>query len=220
MIVSELPEPRRKRGWTWLLGIALGGAVAGYAVGFLFADQIDRIVGGSSADPSRGVALAVALVYAVSALVVLAGVIAPRAGAHFLNVEDAVELMEQRRQLALSAWAMLAIALLLGLLAFAAPAGPLAAEVVLAGCLVSLGALILLSQRVARLADEFTQALSRDAAVWGFYLLSGAGGLWAIAGHLGFLRGPVALDWVTGGAAALLLGAMIAVGRRGLLTPR
>jgi hypothetical protein len=46
------------------------------------------------------------------------------------------------------------------------------------------------------------------------------GGPWAAAAHLGFVPAPEPLDWVTGIAAALLLGAVIAVGRRGMLAPR
>lgn len=220
MMAAELGTPRAKRGWKFLGGMALGGGVAGYLFGFFFADQIDGMLGGPDPDPSRFAAFLVALIYGVTALAVLVGLVNPKIGARFLNVEDAEELIEQRRQLALSGISMLAVAGILLLLAFSAPAGPVAPATALIGCVVLLTLMVAVSLRMNTMIDELMQAVSRDAATWGFYLLAGAGGLWAICAHLGFASAPEALDWVTGTAAALLIGAFIAVGRRGMLALR
>jgi O-antigen/teichoic acid export membrane protein len=220
MMVSDVNAPRAKRGWKWVAGMALGGAAAGGLAGFLFADRIDAMLGGPEPDPSRLVAFMVALVYGATALLVLAGLVNPRIGARFLNVEDADELIEQRRQLVLSALSMLSIAGILLALAFAAPAGPLPREAALGAAMLGFVVLAALSARVRGMLDELMRAVSQEATVWGFHLLAVGGGVWSVAAHLGYAPAPQPLDFITAAAAALLVGAFIAVGKRGMLAPR
>ena len=73
--------------------------VAGAAVGASVTFGLLTFVGKSRFDlddPSRVIALVTGLVFALTGLVVGLGVMAPKSGAHLLNVEDAEELREQR----------------------------------------------------------------------------------------------------------------------------
>jgi hypothetical protein len=212
-------EPRRKWGWKKIAVMFLAGGVAGYAAGYLLADQIDAVVEGPNAG-SRLAALAVAVIYGITALMVLGGLINPRIGARFLNVEDAEELIEQRRLLTASATAMLATAAILALLALAAPAGPLAPGLVGGVCAVLLAVAATAAVRQHRHSDELMREVVRDASVWSLGLIEGAAAVWAGGAHLGFFPGPSPLDILTAIVAATLIGALIAAGRRGLLNPR
>lgn len=218
MIAGEL-EPCRKRGWKWVLGSLLGGGAVGYAGGFLLADHLDALVGGKP-DASLMAAMLVALVYALSAIIVLAGLINPRLGQMWLNVEDAEELIEQRSLLLASGLVMLGVAAVLTLVALAGPAGPLPAAPVGLACAALFAAVVAASIRQYRLSDELMRELSREAGSWAFQLLAVFGCGWGAAAHLGFVEGPQALDWVTAAAAAMLIGTFVAVGKRGLLAPR
>jgi MFS family permease len=218
--MSEQIKPRHKLDWRWLAGLMAAGAVVGYTVGGYLASNRIALWGG---EPQWSVlaALFVALIMAVTAVLVLAGLIKPSVGSRFLNVEDAEELIEQRALLVASGLGIVAMAAILVLLAFAdSVGGPLPAAVVALACALLAVVLVVAARRQHGLSDELMRETSRDAGNHAFTVMAGLGGIWAIAAHLGYLSAPQPLDWLTVAAVATLAGAIVAAGKRGLLKQR
>lgn len=198
---------------------ALGGGVVGMigASGIMYLISSGKL---GQPDLSQVVALLVALVYALTGLIVLAGLISPEAGSRFLNVEDADELREQKGALTASGWAMLLLGALLAVIALGGTGGVLAAPVALAIAAVLIAAATYLSVRSMRQLDELMRAMSAESAQVTYYAIFLILGGWAALAHLGYVTAPGMLDvltlfWVMG------LGATFWVtGRRGLLNPR
>jgi hypothetical protein len=76
------------------------------------------------------------------------------------------------------------------------------------------------SRATRPLLDELWQTLSRESGSWAFHLVFVIGGGWAILAHLGFVRAPSPLDWLTLLTLSVFAASVIAVSRRGLLKPR
>lgn len=202
--------------WKKLL-LPLGvGAVAGFLASFGFL-QLTDFAGDSPLGTSREIAGLVGILYFLTGLAVLFGVLRPGAGARILNVEDADELREQRVQLTYSACAVLALGAALATLALAGDGLWIAATTgaLLAGILIVLASA--LSVAMNRHTDELQRALSKDAVGAAFNLLFFIGGGWALLAHTGFLEAPAPLDWLTMFSVAMLLGGFWQVARRGLL---
>jgi hypothetical protein len=105
-------------------------------------------------------------------------------------------------------------------LALAAPDGPLPQSGALA---MGAGGLVtgaVLSIPIYRLSDELMRAVNLEAGAVSFGLVLLIGGSWAILAHLGYAPAPAPLDWLTLFYTLMLLASFIAVGRRGMLTPR
>lgn len=198
---------------------ALGGGV----VGMIGASGVMYLIGtGGLGEPSvsQVIALLVALVYVLTGLIVLAGLISPEAGSRFLNVEDADELREQKGALAASGWAMLLLGALLAVIALGGPGGVLSPLAALIVAILLTGIAVYLSVRGMRLSDELTTAMSTEAAQLGYYLLFAVLGGWAMLAHLGFVTPPAMLDVLTLFWVLVLGSTFWVAGRRGLLNPR
>ena len=151
------------------------------------------------------------------------GVMAPKSGAHLLNVEDAEELREQRGPL----WRASLVMVLLGITVLALALGRVeqsaglfssaTAAVVAAICFAGV---VIVSFAGRNDHDELMRAVSREAMTVALYSITALIGVWAAAAHLGYARWITPLDTIS----ALLivqLGAIIFVSaKRGLLRPR
>lgn len=199
------------------------GVAVGMVAGMIGAFVTVRVIEGGAFGEFAGSQLAAALVgliFLLTAFGVGAGLVSPRLGAQFLNVENAEELKEQRRMLALSAAGMIAWGLILFVLAAAGPTGALPALTALIILGALLVAVIALAAAQWRLMDELLHRTSSEGGNMAFYLTLLFGGGWAALAYLGFVTGPGHLDWITLISVATLVGTFIAAGRRGLLNPR
>lgn len=201
-----------------IVSVAIG-AVAGFIVSFGLMRTIQLGVFGDL-DLSRSIAALAGSMYILCGAFVGFGILNPKWGAKFLNVEDPDELREQSAMLRNSTFGIIAFGLVLVLLAFAAPLGPVPQGVAVAAIILLLGASTFTSLRSLKVMDELNASLARETAVAAFYITLSAGGGWAMFAHLGFVPALASLDWLTLFAAAMLAGAFWASGRRGLLLPR
>lgn len=214
---TEAAEKSRKLKKT-LFALGLGG-VAGFLGAFGFMQLADT---GTLGDlgASREIAALVGVTYLVTAIAVLAGVVAPKAGASFLNVEDAEELREQKYQLSMSGLGMVTAGAALIVAALAAPDGPIAPSVALLACVGLMIVAVLASIASHKRQDELMRAIGRETGATAFYLLFFVGGGWAIAAHLDYTAGPAPLDWLTMFWGLTLLAAFVVVAKRGMLAMR
>ncbi|RHW17842.1 hypothetical protein D1610_04795 [Sphingomonas gilva] len=207
-----------QRTWRKPVISAAIGALFGFGamMGFL------NLGGEVSASWSGGrIALSgVGFVYLLTGLFVGFGILAPSLGARVLNVGDAEELREQRAILSGSALSMGAFGAMLLLLAAAGAGGFVADWVAIAAMLASIAINIAIYLRQWRLYDELWRQLSWEGSAFAMHLLLPALILWAGLAHLGHLPAIDPLGVVALAAAAVLLGAFMAAGRRGLLAQR
>lgn len=201
-----------------LVSLAVG-AVAGFIVSFALMRTIQSGVLGDLGT-SRSIAALLGSMYTLCGCFVGLGVLSPRIGARFLNVEDAEELREQSKILRNSTFGIVAFGLSLILLAFAAPAGPLSPTLVGGSIALLMAIATLTSLQTLKSMDELNASVSRETSVTSFYLMFFCGGGWSVLAHLGFATQLAPLDWLTLFAAAMLAAAFWVSGRRGLLTPR
>ncbi len=174
-------------------------------------------------DPSRLIALLTGLVITLIGLAVGLGVIAPKPGAHLLNVEDADELREQRGPLWRAAVGTLllgAIMLALALARIEGSVGVFDAEVAAGIAAIGFVGVCVLSFAGRKDQDELMLSVSREAMGVAMYSATALLGVWGAAAHLGLAT------WITPlGTINLLLlvqlGAIVVVSaRRGLFRPR
>lgn len=201
----------------------LVGLVVGMATGIVGAFVTVRLIESGALGEFAGSQVAAAmvgLIYLLTALGVGAGLVSPRLGAQFLNVENAEELKEQRRMLALSACGMVSWGLMLFVLAASGPTGALPALTALGILGALLAAVLALAAAQWRLMDELLRRTSSEGGNFAYYLTLLFGGGWALLAYLGFVAGPGHLDWITLISVATLAGTFIAAGKRGLLNPR
>ncbi|KLE33804.1 hypothetical protein [Aurantiacibacter luteus] len=171
-------------------------------------------------DPSREIALLVAILYAITGLGILAGIAFPRAGATFLNVEDADELREQRAMLTMSGLGMTLMGAALAVVALGGADGAIAPGTAVALYAVLSVAAVVLSVKTLKLQDELMRAVGRQTGMVAFYLLALIGGTWAMLAHLGFVAAPAPLDWLTMIWSLMLLAAFIVVAQKGMMVMR
>jgi len=201
-----------------LIPVGIGGC-AGFAASFAALRFIDSgAVGGL--DESATIAVLIGMLYALIGLGITVGVASPKAGAQFLNVEDADELREQKKVLILSATAMALWGISLAVLALAVPAGPVPQA---AGLVAGAAGLVIggwLSFAVHRASDELMRAVNLEAGSLSYGLVMLVGGTWAMLAHLGYAAAPAPLDWLSLLYVLVLVASFIVVGRRGMLVPR
>jgi len=213
-VETNAPSKWRKH----LIGLAVG-MVSGIVGAFVMIRLVESGALGEFEGSQLAAAL-VGLIYILTAFGVAAGLVSPRLGAQYLNVENAEDLRDQRRMLALSAAGMIAWGLILFVLAASGPMGTLPA---LPALLVAAGLLVAVIAATAvqwRLMDELLRQTSSEGGNMAFYLTLLFGGGWAALAWLGFVGGPGHLDWITLFSVATLAGTFIAAGKRGLLNPR
>ncbi len=195
----------------------------GAVVGFFGAMGVMKLLDGEAMPEvsiSVEIAVLVALLYVLTGFAVGVGLVSPKMGASFLNVEDADELREQRSMLGYSAIGMTGAGLALGIAALGGEIGVIDPALALAlyGVLMVLSVWVSLKSWSRQ--DELMRAVGRETGSSAFYLVLAIGGTWALLAHLGFATGPDPLDWLTMFWALMLIAAFIVVGRRGMLMMR
>ena len=199
----------------------LTGAAFGAAGTFLFLQ-----LGGKVADfddPARLAAAATGIIYVLMGLFVGIGALAPGAGAKFLNVEDADEILAERKSIGPGAIGALLIGLLLMALALT-PGGdqpgalsPDAAIGIAAACVAGL---LAVGWWVRGKVDEFNRQLGVESSAIAMNVSLLLFGGWAALAHVGYIQ-MIAPLGLLAGFALLELGAIFwVVGKRGLLVPR
>lgn len=201
-----------------LFSLALGG-LAGFAGAFGFMELAESGMIGSLGK-SREVAGLVGITYIIIAFAVLAGVLAPKTGATFLNVEDAEELREQKFMLGMSGLGMVTSGAALIVAALAAPVGPISQALALAAFAALMILAVIASRASSQRQDELMRAIGKETGAMGFYLMFFVGGGWALAGHLGYVAGPAPLDWLSMFWGLGLLGAFVVIAKRGMMEMR
>jgi uncharacterized membrane protein len=150
------------------------------------------------------------------------GLAAPRAGAALLNVGDADELRDERRGMIRSTVTMAAIGLVLVLLALARgpgfAAGPVPPGVAMGLLLVAFSGGAIASWRWRNDFDELNHQLGLEGCFWAFCLSWALLTLWGAADFLGWGVTLMPIDVVTTLSAMMLIGAFVAIGRRGMMT--
>ena len=217
-MTSEGAEPKTGKLRKTVVSLAAGGVVGfigAFSLGQLFKTDTFAQIG-----VSAELAALVGLIYVLTTLAVVVGLISPNFGARFLNVEDGDELREQRAMLTWSAAGMLALGVALIVAAFAAPLGPVpeTAAVIAVVLLVAIGWFA--GMRMNRYTDELMREVSKSTCALAFYLLFLIGGGWSLLAHVNWVAAPNPIDWLTMFAAFILLATFIEAGRRGMLTPR
>jgi hypothetical protein len=194
--------------------------VSGGVVGFFAAKAIISLIespaiGGLEA--SAVIAAAVGAMYGLMGVMILAGSAMPRAGAAFLNVEDADEIREQKRMFLYSGASSLFWGAALVVLALAAPDGPIAqltALIVAAACFIIGTALCV---PVYRVSDELMMAVMQEGGALSAWLLFAVVGSWATMAHLGFAQDPQPLDLLSLFYGLMLVASFIVIFRRGMV---
>lgn len=202
------------------LGRGLIGALVGAGAATLFIGLLGKPDLGER-DLSTLIAIVAGLCFALMGLMVFIGTLAPAAGAHFLNVEDAEDIREQRPTLAPSALSMVLIGAIFLILALASsPASPgllpaAWAAGIAGACLV---AVIGVHLRTRDRSDELIRQVSMEASALAMHIALVIALIWAASATLGFAEPLSAL----GLAAALALLELFAIfwvcGRKGLLS--
>lgn len=199
-----------------LVGAFIGGAAMAAVLAVAGSDLLDAM------GPSRLALGAVGVVYALMAALVGFGLAAPRAGAALLNVGDADELRDERRGMIRSTVTMAAIGLVLILLALARgpgfAAGPVPPGVAMGLLLVAFSGGAIASWRWRNDFDELNHQLGLEGCFWAFCLSWALLTLWAAADFLGWGVTLMPIDVVTTLSAMMLIGAFVAIGRRGMMT--
>lgn len=214
---ARAPSKTRKLILQFVTG-ALSGALVTYGV-------LELLDGsGFDADnPSRMMALAVGLVFAIIGLFVALGLAMPRAGTRLLNVEDEEELREQGK--ALRAGALLFVFLGGGVLALALGGGHGEQGVLSLSISAWTATAFFLAAVAVAIAnrnnsDEMMRSLSHKASTLSLYVISALAMLWAILAHLGRAPDLDALGVLAGILSIQLVAVMVVVGRGGLLGSR
>ena len=197
------------------------GAVVGALVTFFFLESADKVA--DFKDPARLSAVAAGIIYILMGGIVALGAIVPGAGAKFLNVEDAAEIVEERGKL----WPSAIVCMLVGIMLIAlalTPGGGLPGVVSpgVAGYIAAgaFAALVVVSLWMRGKIDEFNRSLGTESAALALYLSTLLFGGWGALAHLGYVEWIAPLG-VLAGFALLQLAAMFwVIGRRGLLMPR
>lgn len=171
-------------------------------------------------DPGFMLAVIAGLCYCLMGTIVGAGLLAPKAGARFLNVDNAEEIKDERAKLWPSAVSCILVGLFFLALAFARtslPVGHTALPATLAVCAVTVTALTIATRHRW---DELTRRMSIEASALTLHLAFVLFGGWAVVAHLGFVGWMSPLAFLAG-LALLMLVAIFWVGaRKGLMTPR
>lgn len=206
-------ERNRLRVSLWRM---LAGAVVGGVSTFLFLELLGEKYF-DLADPSTMLAVVAGLIYALMGLSVGFGIIAPAAGARFLNVEDADELREERPKLKTAATACVLIGFFFLVLALSGEGGLLGREVavlIAAACLVGIGVLTVISKRTA---DELTRQVSLQSSSLALHVALIGLAIWALLAQLGYAGGIDPLALISGLALLQLTTVFVVAGQKGML---
>ena len=167
-------------------------------------------------DPTNMIAVVAGVSYLLIGLSVGVGLIAPDAGARFLNVEDSDELREERPKLKSATLVFVLTGVFLLLLALSG-AGILTPSTTLAVALLCLVGIAVAGWISSKQSDELTRQMGLEASSITYQLAMLLVGGWAALAQLGYVAwmGPVAL--VSSLALLQLFVTFAVIGRRGLL---
>ena len=219
-----------QKNWTKPVLSGLIGAIAGYLAitGYM------ELGGGAElaqVNPMRLVLSCVGMVYLAMGLFAGLGTLVPRVGAKLLNVAGSEDLLDQRALLLGREDLLDQRALLLGgsvssgvigaalmLLAASGPGGSVPDEMALGSLAFALLFSIAITVLQWRHYDELMRQVSWEGSAFGLALLSPALVAWAALAHLGWTAALDPLGVIALLTSALLIGTLIAAGRRGMLT--
>lgn len=204
-----------------LLFQLLSGAVVGAASIFALL-QLGHGVADFN-DPSRLAAAAIGVVFLLMGVFVGLGAIVPGIGARFLNVEDADELVEERKSIGPGAITCALTGIVILALSFApggVAAGAYTREATLAVVGIALAALVLVSVTTKRGMGELNRQLGVEASATAMNVSIVAFFAWAALAHLGYVEWMQPLGLVAALAWIQLGSVFWAVGKRGMLMPR
>ena len=204
-----------------LLMQTVSGAIIGALVTFLFLEYAEPAA--DIHDPGRLTAIAAGIIYILMGAFVGLGALAPGAGARFLNVEDAQEIVEERSKIGPGAVVCILVGVLLIALALT-PGGDLpgllprdAAAWIAAASFIGV---VVLGFRMRRRIDEFNRAMSTESTALAMHISVILFGGWAALAHLGHVEWIAPLGLLGGFALIELAAIFFIVGKRGMLTPR
>ena len=175
----------------------------------------------SRAFRSPGFTLAViaGLCYCLMGAIVGVGLLAPNAGARFLNVANSEEINDERAKLWPSALSCMVVGLFFLALAFA-PSLPLGRSGVLAGLAICVAVVAALTLSARHHFDELTKRINTEASALTLHLAILLFGGWAVLAHLGFVAWITPLAFLAGLALLMLVAIFWASASKGLLSPR
>lgn len=217
--MTKETDPKDKKPRNWYPIIA--GALFGFTAVYVGEDLITGGANGKSlldvVNVSQIAALAVAGLILICLVFVAIGFAFPKAGIAMKLFEDTAEWREERTKMWNSvvgggAWVIMMIVLAfaeqLGLL------GNVAALVAmgLAACVVGYT-----SWRILNEYDELGHGVNSETYTYAMYLTLTIGGAWSVAAQLEFVPALGPLDWITLLTLAIVVGAIWAAQRRGLL---
>lgn len=194
----------------------LTGGVFGGVAGFAGMSLIDP----SELAGDQIILAGVGLIYLLMGLLVGIGIASPKLGSKVLNLQDAEEIIEQRRILTGSTISMIALGAALMALSFAKTGGAVTPAVGLGGIFAALLLFVVISVRDWKYYDEMLLQLSRDAGNLAFCGIGTILLVWGSAAATGFATAPTALGLVSLVAGGFLLAIFVATARAGLMMPR
>ncbi|HEX6410399.1 MAG TPA: hypothetical protein VFZ88_07385 [Sphingomicrobium sp.] len=199
----------------------LSGAAFGAAGTFLFLQYGGKVA--DFEDPARLAAAATGIIYVLMGLFVGIGALVPGAGAKFLNVEDADEILAERKSIGPGAIGALLIGLLLMALALTSGGGQpgaLSPDTALAIAAACLAGMIAVGWWVRGKVDELNRQMGIESSAIAMNASLLLFGGWAALAHVGYVQWIPPLGLLAG-LALLELGAIFwVVGKRGMLVPR
>lgn len=206
-----------QKNWTKPALSGLIGAIAGYLAitGYM------ELGGGAElaqVNPMRLVLSCVGMVYLAMGLFAGLGTLVPRVGAKLLNVAGSEDLLDQRALLLGGSVSSGVIGAALMLLAASGPGGSVPDEMALGSLAFALLFSIAITVLQWRHYDELMRQVSWEGSAFGLALLSPALVAWAALAHLGWSAALDPLGVIALLTSALLIGTLIAAGRRGMLT--
>lgn len=199
------------------------------AFGFLFGMAATAFVLGLGraylpmSNPAAMFASLTGLIYLLMGLLVGVGAAAPKAGARFLNVEDADELNEQRSMLIYGGAACILFGLFFLLLALSAegPARELLTKEVAAIAAVTCAIVgVWTGIKSTARSDELMRQVSLEGSVLALHMLTGIFAGWAVLAHVGIAAWAGPLVFVSSAALIELVAVFWVGARKGMLKPR
>lgn len=212
MNAATQKNPVRTMLMRMLAGAVVGAAGMGLFLTFVAKPHLEL------GDPSNMIAIVAGVSYLLIGLSVAVGLVAPNAGARFLNVEDSDELREERPKLQPATAVFVLTGVFLLVLAMANSAtgflSPAISLTVAAVCMVGIIAAGWISSRHS---DELTRQMGQEAASMTFQVAMLVLGGWAALAQFGYVgwMGPLAL--ISTLAMLQLVVTFIVIGRRGML---
>jgi hypothetical protein len=195
-------------------GMVFGGLAAGLFM-TLAAKHIDLD------DGATMVAVVAGLSYALMGVAVAFGSASPKAGARFLNVEDAEEIREQRRNLGASAAGCVLIGLFLLVLALRPALVPaLGREAVALVAVALLVATLVVGFATKRRSDELMRQVSLESSTLTLQVATILLAGWAALAHVDLVRWVSPLGAIAGLAVLQLVAIFWISGKKGLLKTR